>query len=172
MYDHIKAPTPAVFNIESVLKANYQLSPHVHFENICDPKRMKVLGPIASELFDAQMAVMGALREFHFVYATGAGQAPFHYLAGLYGALEKRFSELKILLRKYNKQPEVVAYYLKAETVLGQSLWDMMRADFLVMEPTFAARRADDVARYPHFDMWEPLEIDWDVVAKRYKEGK
>lgn len=172
MYDHIKNPMPTVLVLEQMMQANYPLSPHVHFDN-CDPKRQKVLGPIASELFDAQLAVSAALREFRFVYATGAGRTPFHYLAGLYGALQKRFKELTALIKKHSKQDEVASYYFKASTaILPVPLYDIMKADFELMIPVFAARRQHDVERYPDFDMWEPLEIDWEVANKNFKDAK
>ena len=172
MYDHIKNPMPTVLVLEQMMQANYPLSPHVHFDN-CDPKRQKVLGPISSELFDAQMAVSAALREFRFVYATGAGRTPFHYLAGLYGALQKRFKELTALIKKHSKQDEVASYYYKASvSILPIPLYDIMKADFELMAPVFAARRQHDVERYPDFDMWEPLEIDWEVANKNFKDAK
>lgn len=155
------------------MQANYQLSPHVHFDEHCDPKRQKVLGLIAGELFDAQMAVSAAFREFHFVYATGAGRTPFHYLAGLYGALQKRFKEMSALLKKHGKQDEVTSYYFKMLTgILPLSLYDIMKSDFALMAPVFAARRQYDEDRYPDFDMWEPLEIDWEVANKNFKDAK
>lgn len=172
MYDHIKNPMPTVLVLEQMMQANYPLSPHVHFDN-CDPKRQKVLGPIASELFDAQLAVSAALREFRFVYATGAGRTPFHYLAGQYGSLQKRFKELTALIKKHSKQDEVASYYFKASvSILPIPLYDIMKADFELMIPVFAARRQHDIERYPDFDMWEPLEIDWEVVNKNFKEAK
>ena len=178
MYDHIKNPMPVVLVMEQMMMANYPLSPHVHFDQ-CDPKRQKVLlenpgnGSIASQLFDAQMAVTGAFREFHFVYATGAGQTPFHYLAGQYGSLQKRFKELTALIKKYSKQDEVASYFFKASTaILPIPLYDIMKSDFELMAPVFAARRAHDIKRFPDFDMWEPLEIDWEVANKNFKDAK
>lgn len=173
MYQHIPSPRPLVLVLQDMMQANYPLSPHVHFDEFCDPKRQKVLGPIAGELFEAQMAVSAALREFRFVYRTGAGRTPFHYLAGLYGALQKRCKEMLALLKKHGKQVEVSSYYYKASTsILALPLFDIMKSDFELMIPVFAARREYDIERYPHFDMWEPLEIDWEVVKTNFKEAK
>lgn len=166
-------PMPNVFVLEQMMQANYPLSPHVHIDQYCDPKRVVALGKAASELFDAQLAVSAAFREFHFLYRTGAGQTPFHYLAGLYGSLQKRFKELSALIKKHSKQDELAAYYYKAAcSILPIPLYDIMKADFELMEPVFAGRRERDIKRFPDFDMWEPLEIDWEVANRRFKEAK
>lgn len=173
MYDHIKNPMPTVLVMEQMMMANYPLSPHVHFDN-CDPKRQKVLGPIASELFDAQMAVSAALREFRFVYATGAGRTPFHYLAGQYGSLNLRIKEMKALVKKHGKQQEVVDYFRVLEScVLNISPYDLMKSDFEMMMPVFKQRRKEDIRRFPQNNMmWEKMEIDWELANKNYKEAK
>lgn len=155
------------------MQANYPLSPHVHIDQFCDPKRAAALGKAASELFDAQMAVSAAFREFRFVYATGAGRTPFHYLAGLYGSLQKRFKELAALIKKHGKQDELAMYYYKATvSILPLPVYDFMKSDFELMIPVFAARRQHDMDRYPDFDMWEPLEIDWEVANVNFKNAK
>lgn len=164
---------PRVRSLAVLMKVSYPLSPHVYFDEACDPKRQKVLGLIAGELFDAQMALSSALREFNFVYATGAGSTPFHYMAGLYGSLGQRIKEMKALLKKHGKQPEVVDYFRVLDScMLGIDVFKMMKDDFETMHPLFCYRRERDVINYPHFTMWETMEIDWDLVAKNYKAAK
>lgn len=164
---------PRVGGLLVLMKVSYPLSPHVYFDESCDPKRLKVLGLIAGELFDAQIALASALREFNFVYATGAGSTPFHYLAGQYGSLNQRIKEMKAVLKKHSKQPEVVDYFRVLNScVLGINVYDMMKEDFETMQPVFAYRRKRDIRHYPNHTMWEPMEINWELANKNYKEAK
>lgn len=170
---------PHVSALNVLMKLHYNLSPHVYFDEHCDPKRSKVLlenkgkGSIAGELFDAQLALAASFREFDFVYSTGAGRSPFHYLAGLYGSLNQRFKEMKALLKKHAKQPEVVDYFRNLEScVLHWDVYAMMKDDFAAVQPVFDYRRKRDIERFPHHTFWEPLEIDWEVVNKNFKEAK
>ena len=165
---------PRVTALRILMKTSYPLSPHVYFDEYCDSKRQKVLGAIAGELFDAQLALAAAFREFDFVYATGAGSTPFHYLAGQYGSLNLRIKEMKALVKKHGKQEEVVDYFRVLDScVLNISPYDLMKSDFEMMKPVFQQRRRIDVKRFPQNNMlWEKMEIDWELANKNYKEAK
>lgn len=165
---------PRVTALHVLMKTSYPLSPHVYFDDSCDPKRQKVLGLIAGELFDAQLALAAAFREFDFVYATGAGSTPFHYLAGQYGSLNLRIKEMKALVKKHGKQQEVVDYFRVLEScVLNISPYDLMKSDFEMMMSVFKQRRKEDIRRFPQNGvMWETLDIDWELVKKNFKEAK
>ena len=172
MYPTVKQPSVMCLVLHDIIKRAYTLSPFVHLTEIVNEKRMNTLFKPLNELYDAQLALFATFTEFRYCYTFGSGCTTNHYLAGLYGAWAKRAKEFSALLKKHAAQPEIVEYYQIMQTFLKRDVYAMMKHDFIESAHAFSNRRLVDEAKYPEWTLWEPLEVDWEVINKRFKDAK
>lgn len=172
MYQSVELPRVSSLVLHESIMSAYTLSPFAHLDTVVDQKRMKTLEKPFNDLYEAQLALFASFTEFRYCYKYGSGCTTNHYLAGLYGTWAKRAKEFGILLKKHANQKEIADYYVHMMAFVKVDVYEAMKHDFVSTIVAFAARRAVDMAKYPEWDQWEPLALDWEVVNKRYKEAK
>lgn len=172
MYPNVEQPLTSCLISHEIIKGAYTLSPFVHLSETVNEKRMNTLFKPLNELYDAQLALFATFTEFRYCYTFGSGCTTNYYLASLYGSWAKRAKEFSALLKKHSSQPEIAEYYQFMQEHLKTDVYAMMKQDFINSIVAFAKRRAIDVAKYPKWDKWEPLELDWEIVNARFKAAK
>lgn len=172
MYPTVEQPLASCLISHEMIKGAYTLSPFVHLNETVNEKRMNTLFKPLNELYDAQLALFATFTEFRYCYTFGSGCTTNYYLAGLYGSWAKRAKEFSAILKKHSAQPEIAEYYQMMQGYLKTDIYAMMKRDFINCIVAFASRRAVDITKYPEWDNWEPLELDWEIVNKKFKEAK
>lgn len=159
----------AILEFHEMVRETWRLSPAAVLSEMVDEKRMRVIKPAISEVYDASFPLTAGtvFADINFCYEHGGNHITFSYLAGVYGRIAGALKWFNQKYRKHVKIPELTSYYRG-----GYERYDVyaaMKEDFEMALNLFMIRHELERQCWPEFNAWEPVEIRWDVVNERFK---